>query len=72
MPPAVIRPQQPLPGSSYGSGGALRNKGVGHPEGEPGSLGIRRCNRDLHHGEYLYASESVYVSIYTTEKETEK
>ena len=26
----------------------MRNKGVGHPEGEPGSLGFRRCNRDLH------------------------
>ena len=26
----------------------MRNNGVGHPKGEPGSLGIKRCNRDLH------------------------
>ena len=26
----------------------MRNNGVGYLKGEPGSLGIKRCNRDLH------------------------
>ena len=26
----------------------MRNNGVGHLKGEPGRLGIKRCNRDLH------------------------
>lgn len=35
VPPAVIHPEQSLPGSCYKGGGALRNNGVGHPKGEP-------------------------------------
>ena len=41
VPPAVIHPEQSLPGNCYKGGGASRNNGVGHPKGEPQVWALR-------------------------------